>query len=236
MLKKISAVIILLLLTSPAWSGYERNPGYEEFVGYADDSANRYNVPRDLIVSIIAAESSFNPGAISDQNCKGLMQLCDQTAARFGVENVWNPAENIEGGARYLQTLLGLFQGNIRLAVAAYFDGEDRVQAWGNEVPHTPKTQAYVKKIMYFYNHLKSTGSLPSGGGGSSTTATLAQQYRSKLCALGPFDAMPERGRVLGFRLMRSDGGSGEWYEDNSPEAEQTVDNLGLMKARVGCK
>src|SRR6266852_4513315 len=80
-----------------------------------------------LIHSVIAVESNYNPYAISTKGAQGLMQLIPATARRFGVSNVFNPVENIQGGARYLRYLLDLYANNYPLALAAYNAGEGAV-------------------------------------------------------------------------------------------------------------
>jgi soluble lytic murein transglycosylase-like protein len=83
-------------------------------------AAARYVVDADLITSVIAAESNFDPKAISRRNARGLMQLLPETAARLGVQNIFDPRENIDAGTRYLHDLLLLYKNDLALALAAY--------------------------------------------------------------------------------------------------------------------
>jgi soluble lytic murein transglycosylase-like protein len=96
-----------------------------------------------LIHSVIKVESNYNPFAVSNKGAFGLMQLVPATARRFGVSNVFNPVQNIQGGARYLRYLLDLYQGNYPLALAAYNAGEGAVAKYRG-VPPYRETQNYL--------------------------------------------------------------------------------------------
>ncbi len=103
-----------------------------------------------LILSIIAAESNFQFDATSPKSAMGLMQLIPETAERFNVSNAYNATQNIKAGLRYVQWLLSYFQGDVRLALAAYNSGEGTVDRYGG-VPPYKETQQYVKRIMALY-------------------------------------------------------------------------------------
>jgi len=105
--------------------------------------AAQVSLPPQLIHSVIKVESNYNPSAISPKGAEGLMQLIPSTARRFGVSNVFNPAQNIQGGSKYLKYLLDLFGGNYALALAAYNAGEAAVATYGG-VPPFPETQNYL--------------------------------------------------------------------------------------------
>jgi soluble lytic murein transglycosylase-like protein len=96
-----------------------------------------------LIHSVIKVESNYNPFAVSPKGAQGLMQLIPSTARRFGVNDVFNPIQNIEGGAKYLRYLLDLYHENIPLALAAYNAGEGAVAKYGT-VPPFSETQNYL--------------------------------------------------------------------------------------------
>ena len=106
--------------------------------------AAQHALPPALLHSVIKVESNYNPYAISSAGAQGMMQLIPSTARRFGVSNVFNPVENIQGGARYLRYLLDLYKGNYPLALAAYNSGEGNVARYGNHVPPFAETQNYV--------------------------------------------------------------------------------------------
>jgi soluble lytic murein transglycosylase-like protein len=111
-----------------------------------DQIARKHDLPPQLVHSVIRVESNYNPYAISPKGAQGLMQLVPGTARRFGVTNVFNPAQNIEGGARYLRYLLDLYKNDYRLALAAYNAGEGAVAKHGG-VPPYPETVNYLQQV-----------------------------------------------------------------------------------------
>jgi soluble lytic murein transglycosylase-like protein len=116
-----------------------------------DTASQRHGVDSALIHAVITAESGYNPGAVSRAGARGLMQLMPDTAARYGVRNIHDPLENINGGVRYLRDLMSMFNGNIELAVAAYNAGENAVIRHGNRIPPYAETVHYVPKVLGFY-------------------------------------------------------------------------------------
>lgn len=114
-------------------------------------AATSNRVSPELLHAVIQAESAYNHRAKSSAGAMGLMQLMPQTAKRFGVSNVWDPRQNVNGGAKYLRLLLDLFKNNLRLALAAYNAGEGAVKKYGNRIPPYPETQNYVRKVIKNY-------------------------------------------------------------------------------------
>jgi soluble lytic murein transglycosylase-like protein len=110
-------------------------------------AAEKHGVDEKLIAQLIAVESNFNPRATSRKQAQGLMQLLPRTAARFSVANVFDPAQNIDAGTRYLKELLDRFRGNLLLALAAYNAGPEMVEHYRG-VPPFPETQKYVRQIL----------------------------------------------------------------------------------------
>jgi soluble lytic murein transglycosylase-like protein len=111
------------------------------------EHAGRQGIRADLVRAVIQVESAFNPRAVSPKGAMGLMQLMPATAARFGVRDPFNPAENIRAGVTYLRQLLDRFDDNEQLALAAYNAGPGAVQKYGNTIPPYKETQNYVHKI-----------------------------------------------------------------------------------------
>jgi soluble lytic murein transglycosylase-like protein len=109
-------------------------------------AAAQHSVPVELIHSVIQVESNYNPYAVSRKGARGLMQLIPETAKRFGVSDAFDPADNIQGGAKYLRYLLDLYSGNYTLALAAYNAGEGAVARYG-DVPPYPETRNYVQLV-----------------------------------------------------------------------------------------
>ena len=118
-------------------------------------AASRYSVDADLITSVIATESNFDPKAISRRNARGLMQLLPQTAARLGVQNIFDPGENIDAGTHYLRDLLQRYKNDLALTLAAYNAGPERVRQYG-QVPPFAETQSYVRRVGRAYAKRKS--------------------------------------------------------------------------------
>lgn len=119
------------------------------------ESGKRNSVDPLLLYSIMHQESSFKQRAMSHKGARGLMQLMPGTAARFGVGNIWDPKQNIEGGARYMRFLLDMFAGDVKLALAGYNAGEGAVLKYGYQVPPYNETQEYVRRIGRRYSLIR---------------------------------------------------------------------------------
>ena len=129
-----------------AWStGNSRVDGLIKLYG------GQYGVDPYLIYCLMSQESSFMSGAVSAKGAQGLMQLMPDTAARYGVTNPYDVAQNIKGGTRYLKDLLKMFNGRVDLALAGYNAGEGAVMKFGNTVPPYNETRNYVRLILKRY-------------------------------------------------------------------------------------
>lgn len=115
-----------------------------------DEAAEKHNLDPALVNAVISTESGWNPQAVSNKGAMGLMQLVPGTAERFGVENPFDPAQNIDGGAAYLKTLLDRYNGDLTLSLAAYNAGEHAVDRNGG-VPPFWETRRYVRKVKDAY-------------------------------------------------------------------------------------
>ena len=126
------------------------------FSSMIESASKTHGVDSALVHAVITAESGYNPGATSKAGARGLMQLMPDTAARYGVRNIVDPQENINGGVRYLRDLITMFNGNLELAVAAYNAGENAVIRHGNRIPPYAETVHYVPKVLGFYRKFQS--------------------------------------------------------------------------------
>lgn len=109
-----------------------------------------FSIDPELVLHVIATESAFDRFARSPKNARGLMQLIPATAKRFGVTDVWNPVQNIIGGVTYLKWLMGYFDGNLPLVLAAYNAGEGVVKRYRG-IPPFAETRNYVRRIIANY-------------------------------------------------------------------------------------
>jgi len=115
------------------------------------NACSRHGVDPALVHAIVKVESDYNPYALSRKGAMGLMQLMPQTAIDMQVQNIFNPHENVDGGVRYLRSLIDRYEGNLTLALAAYNAGETAVKKWGT-VPPFAETKSYVERILKLYN------------------------------------------------------------------------------------
>lgn len=140
------------LLSSRETSGNGYSP-QGPFGFYIHEMAKKYDVDPDLIHAVIKAESGYKKNARSYKGAQGLMQLMPATAERLGVDDAFDPHQNIEGGTKYLAELLKLFDYKLPLVVAAYNAGEHNVIKHGYRIPPFPETEDYVDKVLDYYNN-----------------------------------------------------------------------------------
>lgn len=111
--------------------------------------AKRYRLEPALLRAVIKVESDFQPSVVSRKGAVGLMQLTPDTAATLNVADPYDPIQNIRGGAKQLRHLLNLYEGDLRLTLAAYNAGVHRVK--GGKIPRIRETRRYVRKVLRYY-------------------------------------------------------------------------------------
>lgn len=140
-----------------------------------EQAAKKYNVPVNLLKAIGKAESDFDPNAVSRCGAQGVMQLMPATAESLGVKDAFDPEQNVMGGAKYISQLLDKYEGNTKLALAAYNAGMGNVKKYGG-IPPFEETQNYVVKVTKYMNQ-------ELGAGTVTTTAKPATQVSIPVAA-----------------------------------------------------
>ena len=150
------------------WKGWEERKGQADYKNFSRNQkkyaptivqiARRYSLPSALLHAVVAAESAYDPNAMSGAGAVGLMQLMPGTAQRYGVQNRRDPVSNLNGGSRYLKDLLAMFDNNLVLALAAYNAGENAVLDHGKKVPPYTETRRYVRKVLDYYDEYRKQG------------------------------------------------------------------------------
>ena len=135
----------------PSVSGRKAEHLYHMFI---IQTASHYQIDPALIKAIIMAESGYNTKATSKRGAKGLMQLMPGTAQSLGVEDIFNPHQNITGGIQYFKQMVNRFNGDVKLALAAYNAGSKNVRNY-NGVPPFKATRIYIKKVFKYYQIYK---------------------------------------------------------------------------------
>src|SRR5262245_6651618 len=171
----------LIHLTSmslnPSLAGF--TTGDDSIDSFIIESGKRNSVDPLLLYSIMHQESSFKRRAMSYKGARGLMQLMPPTAARFGVRNIWDPQQNIEGGARYMRFLLDLFSEDVRLALAGYNAGEGSVMQSGCQIPPYSETKEYVRRIGRRYELMRDPQAFAHANSLSPKQLDAARQKQS---------------------------------------------------------
>ena len=159
---------------NPSLGGF--TTGDSDVDNFIVESGKRNSVDPLLLYSIMHQESSFKRRAVSYKGARGLMQLMPGTASRFGVTNIWDARQNIEGGARYMRVLLDLFSGDVRLALAGYNAGEGAVMKYRYQVPPYSETREYVRRIGNRYSMIRDPQAATIASTLSETQLAAAQQ------------------------------------------------------------
>jgi len=165
---------------SPLFRYLSQHPNLKKYEKYLNQAAKDYHLDPALLKAVMAAESGFNPNAISAKGAIGLMQVLPATAERFGLQSdkrnsvsqkLTDPKINIRLGARYLRFLHDLFPDQLSLMLASYNAGEGAVQKYNNAIPPYPETRNYVKVVTQFYHLYK-----PAGGSSNRTFSSRVRE------------------------------------------------------------
>jgi soluble lytic murein transglycosylase-like protein len=169
---------------------------------HVQEAARSQGLDPNLIDLMIRMESGYNPRAVSPKGARGIMQLLPSTASMYGVDDLFDPRENIRAGLSYFRDLMGRFGSDVRLALAAYNAGPEAVEKHGG-VPPYDETRGYVSAIMSAYD---GTGGLKLGGGFGKATARPARPVQmvtvgnETVISNARRTGEPEPGRRLGLR------------------------------------
>ena len=136
---------------TPAQAVVRWNRSGKDYDPHVRTAAVKYDLPAALIKAVMAAESAFNPRAVSRRGAQGLMQLMPETARQLSVGDVFDPAQNIDGGARYLRLLWTQYDGDLFRTLSAYNAGPEAVRRAAGKVPRIAETQDYVKRVLALY-------------------------------------------------------------------------------------
>jgi soluble lytic murein transglycosylase-like protein len=138
-------------------NSFEAVPAHEAYRHIIDEAARIYDLDPALIRSVIEIESAYDAAAISPVGAIGLMQLMPAVAAELGVRDIFDPRENIMGGAQLLRALIDRYDGNFPLVLAGYNAGPTAVSRHRGRIPPFPETQAYVRKVTRLWKESRDT-------------------------------------------------------------------------------
>jgi len=136
----------------PMDSWHERAAFFSDMI---DRVAKKVDVRPALLRAVILTESAFDPRVVSRAGAQGLMQLIPKTAMRFGVDDPFDPEQNITGGGMYLNELMQRYNNNMKLVLAAYNAGEDAVDKYGGRIPPYKETRHYVPTVLKYYQQFE---------------------------------------------------------------------------------
>jgi hypothetical protein len=195
------------------------SPGFRQVQPQVNEAAREHGIELALLQALIAAESGFDPGAVSPKGAIGLMQVMPATAERYGLagdvrapleKKLKDPRTNLRAGARYLRDLIRMFPGRLELALAAYNAGEGAVQRAGNRIPNFRETQNYVRTVMQLYSMLKPAPAEPWIPASAGMTGVAQQPRRVRMELAGPTGTAARRNMPPGIAAVTPLEGPGE--------------------------
>ena len=191
-------------------------------------AAKQYDVPVSLLKAIGKAESNFNPEAVSSAGAQGVMQLMPATAQSLGVTNPFDAEQNIMGGAKYIKQMLDRYDGDVKLALAAYNAGSGNVAKYGG-IPPFAETQNYVKKVMAYAGEDLTAGTYVSSG--ISATGTVYQNQLAQ--SILNFEDFTENDYLLFIESLKNDMSSSllSVINDTAEEEDNSQNNLFEMSS-----
>ena len=186
-------------------------------------AAKQYDVPVSLLKAIGKAESNFNPEAVSSAGAQGVMQLMPATAQSLGVTNPFDAEQTIMGGAKYINQMLDRYDGDVKLALAAYNAGSGNVAKYGG-IPPFAETQNYVKKVMAYAGEDLTAGTYVSSG--ISATGTVYQNQLAQ--SILNFEDFTENDYLLFIESLKNDMSSSllSVINDTAEEEDNSQSNL----------
>ncbi|MEO6919370.1 MAG: lytic transglycosylase domain-containing protein [Collimonas sp.] len=194
------------LRESPLFRYLSQHPNLKKYEQLVDQAAQEFALEPALLKAVMAAESGFNPGAVSPKGAIGLMQIMPATAERYGLtgdkkkpieQKLTDPRTNIRLGARHLRDLLKLYPARQELVIASYNAGEGAVQKYNNQIPPYPETRNYVQLVRQFYQLYQPGLASSRNSNGASQTGVLRRIQlvipgrRNMPADLMPASAMP---------------------------------------------
>lgn len=150
-----------------------RQVNLQNFLTYAplvEEVCTQQQVDPKLVHAVIQVESDYNPRSLSSKGARGLMQLMPETAARYGLSDIWDPRQNIQAGVKHLKYLLELYQNDLPLALSAYNAGANAVDRYGG-IPPYRETRNYVRKVTSLY---QGAGSFPTASASAASPRTVS--------------------------------------------------------------
>ena len=202
-LHKNNATTSLTNNATASFSDTMKSTGSQSLDDIFQRAAQKYDVPVSLLKAIGKAESNFNANAVSCAGAQGVMQLMPATAKSLGVTDSFDAEQNIMGGAKYIKQMLDRYDGNVKLALAAYNAGSGNVEKYGG-IPPFKETQNYVKKVMSYAGETLTAGSYTPNASNKITNNNTSLQNQIEQSILN-FEELTQDDYVLFVESLKND-------------------------------